>query len=151
MSTSSSSCLIYSRRCLFISIRRGMSHSIQVFSYSLQSRLKSVVLSRLMTVAARSIGRETFGERRYHRNSGRKNSYHYQGITPDEPINGFRQYEGRAMSKGNGEISIPDSVFKKVHSRSMSDQSSKDDLPLQSRQSNAPGEDAAPTTSQSSG
>ncbi|KAL8890112.1 MAG: hypothetical protein Q9215_002687 [Flavoplaca cf. flavocitrina] len=126
----------------------GTSHSIQVFSYSLKSRLKFIVVNQQMAIAAPGFRLLTFGEKRYHLSSGRNNSYHHQGITPDEPkIDGFRQYEGRTMSKGNGEISIPESVFEKVHSRSMYDQSSKDDLSLQSRQSNAPGEDAAPATS----
>ncbi|KAL8993828.1 MAG: hypothetical protein Q9169_006056 [Polycauliona sp. 2 TL-2023] len=108
----------------------GMSHPIQVFSYSLKFRLEFVVLNQLMAVAARGIRRETFGEKRYHRDSGRNNSYYHQGFVPSEPIGGSPQYDGRALSKGNGEISIPDSVLEQINSRSTSDQSSKDGFPL---------------------
>lgn len=117
----------------------GMSHPIQIFSYSLKFRLEFVVLNQLMAVAARGIRRETFGEKRYHRNSGQNTSYYNQGLTRSEPVNGLRQYDGHALSKGSTDISVPASAFEKVNSRSRSDRSSKDDLPLplQGRQSKA--------------
>ncbi|KAL8675450.1 MAG: hypothetical protein Q9168_000151 [Polycauliona sp. 1 TL-2023] len=118
----------------------GMSHPIQIFSYSLKFRLEFVVLNQLMAVAARGIRRETFGEKRYHHDSGRNNSCYHQGFTPSGPIDNPRQYDGHALSKSNGEISIPESVLEQVSSRSMSDQSSKDGLPLplQGQRSNPP-------------
>ena len=44
----------------------GLSHPIQTFSYALKLRLEFIVLNQLMSVAARGLNRETFGEKRYH-------------------------------------------------------------------------------------
>ena len=47
----------------------GLSHPVQVFSYTLKLRLEFVVLNQLMAVAARGLKRRTFADKRYHHSS----------------------------------------------------------------------------------
>ena len=49
--------------------RIGISHPVQVFSYTLKLQLEFVVLNQLMAVAARGLHKEPFEERRYHHSS----------------------------------------------------------------------------------
>ena len=52
--------------CLVFLNKGGVSHPVQTFSYLLKLKLEFLVLNQLMAVAARSLRRGTFAEKRYH-------------------------------------------------------------------------------------
>ncbi|KAL8683138.1 MAG: hypothetical protein Q9186_000851 [Xanthomendoza sp. 1 TL-2023] len=118
----------------------GTSHPIQIFSYALKFRLEFVILNQLMAVAARGIHRETFGEKRYHRDSHDTAAYGHQKYTSPEPVEERGELSSNNLSQGETEISLPAAVLDTVKSRSRSDQLSSDELPLplQGRGSTAP-------------
>ena len=111
-----------------------------------------VVLNQLMAVAARGMRRETFGEKRYHRDSVEDSSYWGRNIQqmsdfvdhPKESRDSLQKPHHNSSeqpSKGETEITVPAPVLEEVRSRSKSGQYDSEDsfLPLQGKRVDASG------------